>query len=198
MNVFTSEESMIEEGNSLVTAPKHGSKISRCMVVEGDVKSCEAIIIDGTVNGSVTCEDSVVVQKSGIVKGKIEAKAILLEGKVEGPLEAVDIELGVSAKLTGYILANRARVAGMVDGDILSKESLEVCKGAEVVTYECVSPYIVVNGYIRGEVRANEMLDVRSGATIEGDVEVKELQTEGSGNIFGAISRFLDNVDADN
>jgi cytoskeletal protein CcmA (bactofilin family) len=189
---------MSDEESNLVTIPQHGSRISRCMVIDGNLKSCESMIIDGTVNGNIVCEEIVVIQKSGIVKGKIEAKAILLEGIVEGPLEAADIELGISAKLTGYILANRARIAGMVDGDILSKNSLEVCKDARVLTYECVSPHILVKGFIRGEVRANELLDIRSGATIEGDVQVKELQTEGSGNIFGAISRFVDNVDADN
>ena len=186
---------MNEEERSLVNIPEVGSKISRCMVIEGEVKSCEPIIIDGTINGNVVCDDCVVVQKSGIVKGKIEAKTILLEGIVKGPLEAKDIELSSSAKLTGYILANRAKIAGSVDGDILAKEYLEVCEDARVLTYECVSAKMVVKGYIQGDVVANELLDIRAGAVIEGDAKVKEFQTEGSAKVLGAISRVAQEVE---
>ncbi len=180
---------MVNEEINLLYSPSVGSKISRCMVVNGAVKSCEPIIVDGTVNGNIVCDDSVVVQKSGIVNGKIEAKTILLEGKVEGPLEANTIELREEANLTGYILAKRAKIAGSVDGDILAKEYLEVSKDARLITYECVADTMVVKGYIQGEVTANIVLDIRASATIEGDIRVRELKAEGSSKIFGSISR---------
>ena len=180
---------MVEETGRLVEAPKVGGRVSRCMVINGDLKSCEPIVIDGTVNGDILSDDSVAVQKGAIVRGKIEAKNILLEGYCEGPLEAEKVELTVGAQLVGYILATQARVAGSVDGDILARESLEVCKSGRIVAYECISQRVIVKGTIQGEVTAKELLDIRTTALIEGDVAVKELRTEGAGKIFGAISR---------
>jgi len=180
---------MVDEAARLVEAPKVGGKVSRCMVVNGDLKSCEPIIIDGIVNGDILCDDSVVLHKGGRVVGKIEAKSILLEGFCEGPLEAERVELSVGSQLTGYIVASKVRVAGSVDGDILARESLEVCESGRVIAYETISEQIITKGYIQGEVTAKELLDIRATATIEGDVQVKELRSEGSGKIFGAISR---------
>ena len=173
----------------LVEAPKVGGKVSRCMIVNGNLKSCEPIIVDGIVNGDILCDDSVVIHKGGRVHGKIEASSILLEGHCEGPLEAKRVELTVGAQLVGYIVAYLVRVAGSVDGDILARELLEICSSGRVVAYEAISEKVVVKGYLRGEVTAKELLDIRTTATIEGDVQVKELRTEGSGKIFGAISR---------
>ncbi len=180
---------MVDEAARLVEAPKVGGKVSRCMVVNGDLKSCEPIIIDGIVNGDILCDDSVVLHKGSRVVGKIEAKSILLEGLCEGPLEAERVELSVGSQLTGYIVASKVRVAGSVDGDILARESLEVCESGRVIAYETISEQIITKGYIQGEVTAKELLDIRATATIEGDVQVKELRSEGSGKIFGAISR---------
>ncbi len=180
---------MVEESGRLVEAPKVGGRVSRCMVINGDLKSCEPIVIEGTVNGDIISDDSVAVQKGGIVRGKIEAKNILLEGFCEGPLEAEKVELTVGAQLIGYIVATQVRVAGSVDGDILAREFLEVCKSGRIIAYECISQRVVVKGTIQGEVTAKELLDMKTTATIEGDVAVKELRTEGAGKIFGAISR---------
>lgn len=188
---------MVDEAARLVEAPKVGGKVSRCMVVNGDLKSCEPIIIDGIVNGDILCDDSVVLHKGSRVVGKIEAKSILLEGHCEGPLEAELVELAVGSQLIGYIVASKVRVAGSVDGDILARESLEVCEIGRVMAYETISKQIVVKGYIQGEVTAKELLDIRTTATIEGDVQVKELRTEGSGKIFGAISRIEENSEVD-
>jgi len=180
---------MVDERVRLVETPKSGGLVSRCMVINGDLKSCEPIIIDGTVHGDIICDDSVVVQKSGIVYGKIEAKSILLEGHCEGPLEASRVELSVGAELVGYIVASKVRVAGSVDGDILARDSLEICQNGRVIAYEVLSNSMVVEGFIQGDVTAKEFLELRASATIEGDVLVKELQSEGAGKIFGAISR---------
>ncbi len=180
---------MVDAAARLVEAPKVGGRVSRCMVADGALRSCEPIIIDGIVNGDILCDDSVVIHKGARVTGKIEAKSILLEGYCEGPLEAESVELGIGSQLTGYILATKARIAGSVDGDILARESLEVCESGRIIAYETISDYIVVKGQIRGEVTAKELLELRATATIEGDVQVKELRSEGSGKIFGAISR---------
>ena len=183
--------------SKLVETPEVGGKVSRCMVVNGSLKSCEAIIVDGSVNGDITSESTVVIQKGGIIRGKIEAKKILLAGFCEGPLEAEAVEVVENAQLTGYILATKVLVAGNVDGDILARESLEIETSGQVTAYECTSQEIVVKGGIRGDVIAQKVLDIRTNATIEGDVQVKELKTEGSGKIFGTISRLGDRYEDD-
>ena len=162
---------MVDEAARLVEAPKVGGKVSRCMVVNGNLKSCEPIIVDGIVNGDILCDDSVVLHKGSRVVGKIEAKSILLEGFCEGPLEADLVELTVDSQLVGYIVASKVRVAGSVDGDILARESLEVCESGRIIAYETILKQIITKGYIQGEVTAKELLDIRATATIEGMYE---------------------------
>lgn len=173
-----------------VKKPDIGAKISRCMVIRGEVKSCEPIVIDGTLYGDIISDDSVIIQKSGIVFGKIRAKAILVEGKIEGPLEANSIEVAKGAILTGYILAYKIQIAGSVDGDVVARELLVVDEGAEVSTYECQAKVMIIKGAVSGKVLAKSLLDIRSSGSIEGDIRVKELKTQGGSTIFGTISRF--------
>ena len=180
---------MEKESESFIEAPKVGGRISRCMVIDGGLKSCEPIIIDGTVNGDIRSDDTVLISKSGIVHGKVEAKAIILQGFCEGPLEATNVEITKDAQLVGYILASNAKVSGSVDGDILAREFLEVTNDARIVSYETISKRVVVKGLLQGEVTAKELLEIYESGTIEGDVKVKELQAHGPGKIFGSISR---------
>jgi len=140
-----SEDNYIEfVEDILIKTPTNGSVVSKCMVVNGDIKSCEPIIIEGKVEGNIKCEDIVVVLSGGFVAGKIEAKEVRLDGQIEGPIEANIVEQLKDAKQEGYILANVAILNGVVDGDIVCKESLEIGADAKI---EWANPTVRDGGF---------------------------------------------------
>ena len=56
-------------------------------VVEGTLKSAMSARIDGTVNGDVTSEGTIVVATDGVVNGNITAVDVKISGTVKGNIE---------------------------------------------------------------------------------------------------------------
>jgi len=177
----------------LINTPSNGAIISKCMSIEGDLKSCEPIVVSGQIKGNIVCEDIVVVLNTGRVEGKIEAKEVRVDGKLEGPIEALVVELTKGAKQEGYILSTTAIINGELDGDIIAKESLEIGKDAKVTTYECKADTITIEGDISGLITANKLLDVRSLAKVRGEISTKELNSELGSQIIGSIKTLRHN-----
>jgi len=174
----------------LIKTPTNGSEISKCMVINGDIKSCEPITIEGSIKGNIKCEDIVVVLSSGSVVGKIEAKEVRLDGRVEGPIEANIVEQLKGAKQVGYILADIAILNGAVDGDIVCKESLEIGADANIECYECKAEIITIEGNLAGAIEATKMLDVKASAKVKGEIKTKELKSEMGSQILASIKSF--------
>lgn len=73
----------------------------------GDFKADGSIRIDGTVNGSVTVTDTVVVGASGCINGDINAKKVIIGGEVYGNLNVPEkVELTSTARVIGDITTN--------------------------------------------------------------------------------------------
>ena len=182
--VEESKKSIVKETTTL------GSKISRCMVVNGDVISCESIVVDGRVNGDVVSSKRVVLNRGSIVVGKIKAKEVIVDGILEGPIEAKVINIGKSANTEGYMIAEDITIAGECDGDILAKESLVIKESANVTTLETKSKVVKVLGILRGVVTASELLVISNRGLIDGDVRAKEYFRSGDSKVTGVVSRF--------
>ena len=194
MAIFDSKEELNEfKEDILIKTPNSGAVISKCMSIEGGLKSCEPIVISGQINGNIICEDIVVILNTGRVKGKIEAKEVRLDGNIEGPIEASIVELTETSKQEGYILATTAIINGELDGDIAAKESLEIGKDAKVTTYECKADTITVEGELNGLITANKLLDLKSSAKVRGDISTKELNSELGSQIIGSIKTLKHN-----
>lgn len=74
--------------------------------VEGDVKSKDAIRIDGVYVGTVNSEQEVTIGASGEVEGEIHAPVIRVSGRVRGRLEAGRLlEVLAEARVEGDLLA---------------------------------------------------------------------------------------------
>jgi cytoskeletal protein CcmA (bactofilin family) len=62
------------------------------------------IRVDGTFDGEIEVSESIIIGKSGLVKGEVKSKAAVLGGKLEGNIFASDkIELQTGARLSGDI-----------------------------------------------------------------------------------------------
>ena len=89
--------------------------IGASLVVEGSVRGQEDLLVEGRVEGDIRLpSNTVTVGPTGKVKATIEAKVIVVEGKVDGDLVGAEqIEIRRSGHVLGNITAPRV---GLEDG----------------------------------------------------------------------------------
>jgi len=81
-------------------------------VVEGTLKAAMSARIDGTVNGDVTSEGTIVVATEGTVNGNITAVDVKISGTVKGNVTTSGkIELVSNGKLIGDIKTGSLSIA---------------------------------------------------------------------------------------
>ena len=180
------------DGKDIIKNPTTGSKISRCMTINGPLKSCEPIIVYGKVNGQIECDDCIIITKGAFVSGKILAKEVRIDGIVEAPIEADIVVISKSGLLTGYIIATNVIIEGKSDGDILAKELLDVKRGANATTVETEGQIVTIDGEISGTILASEIVDLKSAATVDGNIYVDDLQRSKGATVLGSINRYND------
>jgi len=86
--------------------------IGKSVVVKGELSGSEDLYIDGQVEGSIDLRNSnLTVGPNGNVKANISAKAIVIQGKVDGSLTASDrLDLRKSAIVTGDLTTQRISI----------------------------------------------------------------------------------------
>jgi len=74
-----------------VTAPVDQSTIGRTLSIKGEISGTEALYVDGKIEGKITMPDSrVTVGRNGKVDASIQAKEVVVMGKVTGNIECSD------------------------------------------------------------------------------------------------------------
>jgi cytoskeletal protein CcmA (bactofilin family) len=98
--------------------------IGRTLVIKGEVSGSEALFIDGHVEGSVSFPDNrVTVGRNGNVAANVNAKELVIMGKVQGNVECTDrLDIRGEGSLTGDVITHRISVE---EGAIL-KGAVEV------------------------------------------------------------------------
>jgi cytoskeletal protein CcmA (bactofilin family) len=83
--------------------------------IEGELEAHEDTLIQGRVEGNIIAEEHTVrIGKKGQVNGEVFAKAIIVEGTIEGQLSAADkVVLKQTGKVKGKLLAPQV---GMEEG----------------------------------------------------------------------------------
>jgi len=80
--------------------------------IQGDVTSKGTVRIEGEVEGSVNCEDSIVVHESGVVKAELTGGQVIISGTVEGDVFAHErLEITNQGKVVGNITSPRISIA---------------------------------------------------------------------------------------
>lgn len=86
--------------------------IGQGTTVIGEIKSKGTVRVEGMISGRVHCEDTVVIQETGRVKGDLVAGQIIISGEVEGNVYSHDrLEITTKGKLVGDITAPRVSIA---------------------------------------------------------------------------------------
>ena len=86
--------------------------IDKDLCIDGSIHSQKKMVVSGTVNGSVSGDQEIVVSETGYVLGKIEGKKILVAGKVDGDLFAQKrLEVISSANIQGELRAPSGQIS---------------------------------------------------------------------------------------
>src|SRR5438046_5128946 len=86
--------------------------IGKSLVIKGEVTGSESLYIDGRVEGSINLSGNrVTVGRNGVVAANINAREIVVLGKVRGNLTAsVRVDVRSDGSLTGDVVAARISI----------------------------------------------------------------------------------------
>ena len=95
-------------------APQTGefALIGKSVIIKGELSGSEDLYVDGSVEGKIELRNhSLTVGPNGNVKANVTAKAIVIQGKLEGAISVSDrVELRKSAVVTGDVTAQRIAI----------------------------------------------------------------------------------------
>jgi cytoskeletal protein CcmA (bactofilin family) len=108
--------------------------------------------------------------------------------KAQPPIKSL---IAQGSRIEGNLKFNEGlRIDGEVFGDIRAQSdqpSMLVISEAAVVQGEIDADHIIINGTVRGPVRARELLELQPSARIEGDVSYKALEMHQGAVISGTL-----------
>jgi len=95
-----------------VVSSAEQATIGKSLVIKGEVTGSESLYIDGRVEGSINLAGNrVTVGRNGVVAANINAREIVVLGKVRGNLVASDrVDIRSEGSLTGDVVAQRISI----------------------------------------------------------------------------------------
>lgn len=95
-----------------VTAPVDQATIGRTLVIKGEISGSEALYIDGRIEGKITMPESrVTIGRNGKVDASIQAREVVVMGKVTGNIECSDrVDIRAEGSVHGDISTTRISV----------------------------------------------------------------------------------------
>ena len=96
----------------VATTTSDQATIGKSLVIKGEVTGSESLYIDGRVEGSINLSGNrVTVGRNGVVSANINAREIVVLGKVRGNLTASDrVDIRSDGSLTGDVVAARISI----------------------------------------------------------------------------------------
>jgi cytoskeletal protein CcmA (bactofilin family) len=90
------------------------SRINPEMVMEGMIRSSNAVVVEGLLMGDIRCDQDVVVTGTGTVVGTIVSRCATIEGKVEGNMFIYErLRFQGEARMDGDIHTPKLEVTSM-------------------------------------------------------------------------------------
>jgi len=135
MAIFGKKNNAPKKNNKITTPSSKISSatiITSCMTVNGDFQGTDTIHVDGTIQGNISVTNTLVIGKSGMVEGNIEAKHVIINGELNGTIKCDNLEVMQTGKVSNKIEAKHLVLDGVVDGDITAEESIEVLTNSKI------------------------------------------------------------------
>ncbi len=103
------------------------SLVAAGTVLSGDITFCNELVIAGTVNGSVICNDQdssvVKILEGGTFTGEINAPRVEIAGRVDANVTGTDsVSIGASAEVSGVIRFYKLAVSpgAVITGELVT------------------------------------------------------------------------------
>lgn len=95
-----------------VTAPVDQATIGRTLVIKGEISGSESLYVDGRIEGKIVMPESrVTIGRNGKVDASIQAKEVVVMGKVTGNIECSDrVDVRAEGSVSGDISTVRISV----------------------------------------------------------------------------------------
>ena len=86
-----------------VTAPVDQATIGRTLVIKGEISGSESLYIDGRIEGKILMPESrVTIGRNGKVDASIQAREVVIMGKVTGNIECSDrVDIRAEGSVSG-------------------------------------------------------------------------------------------------
>ena len=110
--VMASEPAVAPRPATTTTTSADQATIGKSLVIKGEVTGSESLYIDGRVEGSISLAGNrVTIGRNGVVAANINAREIVVLGKVRGNLTASDrVDIRSDGSLTGDVVAARISI----------------------------------------------------------------------------------------
>jgi cytoskeletal protein CcmA (bactofilin family) len=123
--------------NALMTTTEQAT-IGKSLVIKGEVTGSEALYIDGRVEGSINLPGNrVTIGRNGVVSANINAREVVVIGKVKGNMTASDrVDIRNEGSLTGDVIAARISIedGAYFKGGIDIQKPVQKTNGTERTT----------------------------------------------------------------
>src|ERR1700691_1924231 len=126
---MASEPAVAPRPAATTTTTADQATIGKSLVIKGEVTGSESLYIDGRVEGSISLAGNrVTIGRNGVVAANINAREIVVLGKVRGNLTASDrVDIRSDGSLTGDVVAARISIE---DGAYF-KGGIDIRKGGQ-------------------------------------------------------------------
>jgi len=125
--MMANEPAVAPRPATTTTTTADQATIGKSLVIKGEVTGSESLYIDGRVEGSISLAGNrVTIGRNGVVAANINAREIVVLGKVRGNLTASDrVDIRSDGSLTGDVVAARISIE---DGAFF-KGGIDIRKG---------------------------------------------------------------------
>jgi len=116
--------SNLNNQNKNVGTPIEQATIGRTLVIKGELSAAEALYIDGRIEGKISMPDHrVTIGRNGSVQANINAREVVVMGKVNGNIECTD---RVDIRSEGSVIGDVSTIRISVEDGAVLKGGIEV------------------------------------------------------------------------
>ena len=122
MAIFNKSNDKKKPSSNATTVIAHGTKI------EGELQIECNLHIDGQFNGTIKAKKNVTIGKTGIAKGDLFTKKLILSGNFIGNVDADTIYILKDGKLCGQVIKSELIIekGGLFEGESKIKDTLKL------------------------------------------------------------------------